>query len=528
MSEQEALRPGQSFGRYNIVKKLGAGGMGAVYEALHVDLKKRVAIKALAPSMVDNAETRARFLREGEAGARIRHPHVVDIYDVGFLDNVAYLVMEYLEGEDLNARLRREKPLTDQALTEIMLPVCAAVAAAHQQGVIHRDLKPANIFLSRGAMGEIHPKVLDFGISKILADPLADGKTAGLTQTGAVLGTPYYMSPEQAHGGTSLDHRSDQYSLGVILYQCSTGQRPFDAPSMYQVLHKIVQGVFDPPRAIRGDLPEDLERVILKAMARDQEARFPSVLALGAALLPLAGPRARVLWEPIFRAHSWPPPPDQRAITAPGSTGQVEAVAFQEPIRSGSSPRSNTLPAQGDSVSLAGLPRRSMSPVLVAGGAAALALAAAVIWAVQPSDHEVLSRPMVAEEAPVAPPPAPAEAPPAPPAAPAPQKYAVAIAVEPSAATIRLDGAIVGRGVYRAELDKDGAEHTLEISADGYRSERVTFKDAPPPETIALAKVERERPAAAKRPPRPAAKRPSAKEPAEDVRRGANNAPILE
>ncbi len=338
--EPDVLTPGKTFGRYTILRRIGAGGMGSVYEAQHVDLKKRVAIKALSPSMTEHPEARARFIREGEASARIRHQHVVDVYDVGFEEGIAFLVMELLEGEDLNSRLRREKPLAFDKLADIMLATCSAVHAAHAQGVIHRDLKPANIFLSKGPGGEVHPKVLDFGISKILADPLSDGLTAGLTSTGAVLGTPFYMSPEQAHGGTPLDARSDQYSLGVILYQCATGQRPFDAPSMYQVLHKIVQGSFDPPSKLRPEIPPEFERAILKAMARDPADRYSSVLSLGAALLPLASQRSRIIWGPTFADGG-------RSSLAPTSVPPaaeplVEARALAEPLADSGPVRSNT------------------------------------------------------------------------------------------------------------------------------------------------------------------------------------------
>ncbi|MCC7385739.1 MAG: serine/threonine protein kinase [Deltaproteobacteria bacterium] len=531
MTEQEALRPGQTLGRYSIVRRLGAGGMGAVYEAIHADLKKRVAIKALAPSMVDDPDTRARFLREGEASARIRHPHVVDVYDVGFLDGVAFLVMEYLDGEDLGARLRREKPLSDLALAEIMLPVCAAVAAAHQQGVIHRDLKPGNIFLARGQMGELVPKVLDFGISKILADKMTDGKTLGLTNTGAVLGTPYYMSPEQAHGGAALDGRSDQYSLGVILYQCSTGQRPFDAPSMYQVLHRIVQGQFDPPHAVRPDIPEALEQVILKAMAREADDRYPSVLGLGAAMLPFAGPRSRVLWEPIFRAYSWPPPPESLA-----HTNEVAPAPLVEKLAT-----SNTFAGSGAASAILHSRR---SPLLF-GAAGAIAVAAVAIALIAgPDGPSIVSSPIDVPRVTEASPTVPPASPPAP--GPESRFFEVSVRVDPPRAAISLDGRPVGSGTFAQRLPIDGTEHTLVVTADGFEAETIRFKDVAPASLITLQRAPANAPvnapapapapapragvkakAAVAKPARAAAKA-GASPKTEPIKRGANNAIIIE
>jgi serine/threonine-protein kinase len=270
--------------------------MGAVYESLHKELGKRVAIKVLLPPACENPAFRARFLREGQAASRIRHPHIVDIYDVGEEDGISYLVMEFLEGEDLLQLLRRVTILSVSRAVDIMLPVISAIGAAHKEGVIHRDLKPGNIFLTRGLNGEAVPKVLDFGISKITNDSAA----RELTQTGAVMGTPFYMSPEQALGGAHVDERSDQFSLAVIFYQCVTGKRPFEADSMYSVLHNIVEGVFPRPREVAPDLPEALELAMLRAMSREPAGRFPDVMGFGTAILPYASARGLALWTGVF------------------------------------------------------------------------------------------------------------------------------------------------------------------------------------------------------------------------------------
>jgi eukaryotic-like serine/threonine-protein kinase len=265
--------------------------MGAVYQARHQDLGRPAAVKVLHEHYARSEEVRLRFVREGQAAARVRHPNVVDVYDVGVERDEPYLVMELLEGEDLSQTIAREGVLSVERTADLLLPVLAAVAAAHDIGVVHRDLKPENIFLSAERSG-IKPKVLDFGISKLM-DP---GDAQLLTGTGAFLGTPQYMSPEQAQGAKHIDHRSDQYSLGVILYQCVTARRPIEEPSIYALIQRIVRGEFPPPRQLNPELPAAFEAVILRAMARDPSERFASVRALGRALLEFGSARVRLLY----------------------------------------------------------------------------------------------------------------------------------------------------------------------------------------------------------------------------------------
>lgn len=290
------LQPGVVIDRYLIKRLIGRGGMGEVYEAVHQDIKKRVALKTLDPSAARSVEARARFLREGEAASRIQHPHIVNVTDVGTSEGMLYLVMEYLEGEDLDARLRREGALSPEQAADVLIPVLAAVNAAHQVGVVHRDLKPSNIFLSQNPDGAPLPKVLDFGISK-LVDPQSNHN---LTRSAAVIGTPLYMAPEQAHSSKASDARSDQYSLGVILYQCVTGHLPFEAETYFALLTKIVLGESPKPRERKPELPEELEATILRAMAKEPNDRFESIQAFGRALLPFAGEEVRVVFRRTF------------------------------------------------------------------------------------------------------------------------------------------------------------------------------------------------------------------------------------
>jgi serine/threonine-protein kinase len=223
------LAPGARFGNYFIVRQIGSGAMGVVYEATHALLKKRVALKTLQPIHASIPESRARFVREGESAARICHPNVIDVTDVGTEGDVPFLVMEFLEGEDLAALLKREGPLSLERIASLLLPVLAAVETAHRNGVVHRDLKPQNIFLAKTPAGAIQPKVVDFGMSKILSDINA----ANLTATGEYLGTPYYMSPEHIKGGKHVTPSSDQYSLGSCSTSAARQGCPIQRPSLY-------------------------------------------------------------------------------------------------------------------------------------------------------------------------------------------------------------------------------------------------------------------------------------------------------
>jgi eukaryotic-like serine/threonine-protein kinase len=290
------LGPGKFLGRYEITRLIGRGGMGSVYEAVHRDLGKRVAIKTLLPSLAASPEARGRFLREGQAASRIRHPHVVDVTDVVAEGPTSYLVMEYLEGEDLSSLVERQGALALEETADVLLPVIAAIAAAHELGVIHRDLKPENIFLARTALGGLCPKVVDFGISKVIGDPTA----IALTATSAVFGTMFYLPPEQLGGSREADERGDQYALATILYECVTGHRAFEGTSIYGVLKSVAEGVYPPARSWRPDLPPRLEWAIDRAMRLNPAARFSSVRALGAALLPYTSAAVRAVWTPVF------------------------------------------------------------------------------------------------------------------------------------------------------------------------------------------------------------------------------------
>jgi serine/threonine-protein kinase len=272
--------------------------MGSVYRAEHTLLKKQVALKIMDPMLLASTEARQRFLREAQAAAAIKHPNVVAITDTGVIEGIPYLVMELLDGIDLEQHLERHGPLSDQQLAALALPVVAALGVAHDTGVVHRDLKPGNIFLARGLDGEIVPKVLDFGVSKFSAF-LAKGDLA-MTPFDQLMGSPLYLPPEAVHGARELTARSDQYSLGVVLYECVTGKTPFVRESLLHLLNAISLGRFDAPRELRPETSVAVERAILRAMSADPGARYDHVRDLGRALLEVADLRTQTLWGPSF------------------------------------------------------------------------------------------------------------------------------------------------------------------------------------------------------------------------------------
>lgn len=306
------LGPGVDFGAYTVLREIGRGGMAVVYEAEHRGLQKRVALKVLH-TPVGPAEQ--RFLREGLAAARIHHEHIVEVFDTGVQDGVAYLVMERLQGESLAALLRREGPLDGERVVDLLLPVVSALAAAHDVGVVHRDIKPENIHLARSRRDEVVPKVVDFGLARLNA---LEGDAQRLTGSAALLGTVTHLSPEQVLDPEAVSAASDQYALGVVMYECVTGRLPAQGASVFVTLNAILKGRYAKPRAHAPALDPRLEDIIVRAMAREPRDRFASVRALGAALLPLASPAARSAWSREFgEAPAATPAPLSRPRRSP-------------------------------------------------------------------------------------------------------------------------------------------------------------------------------------------------------------------
>jgi serine/threonine protein kinase len=263
-------------GKYRLDEQLGGGGMGTVYRATHLMIERPVAIKVLSQRFVGDQTAQERFRREARAAGRMHHPNAVTVNDFGTTeDGWLYIVMELLEGRTLRDLLAREAPLDPARAVSLMLQACSAVGAAHDANLIHRDLKPANIFIEQRPNMPAVAKVLDFGVAKFAVEEHEDDDYKTLTQVGAIIGTPRYMSPEQCAGTAPLTPASDVYSLGIILYEMLTGAVPFSADTPLALAMKQVTEAPRPPREVIPSIPRELEKVVLHALAKQAADRPP-------------------------------------------------------------------------------------------------------------------------------------------------------------------------------------------------------------------------------------------------------------
>ncbi|WP_437594846.1 protein kinase domain-containing protein [Sorangium sp. So ce1000] len=371
--EAEGLvRPGQVIaGKYSVERVIGAGGMGVVVAATHLQLEERVAIKLLLPEAARSRTLAERFVREARAAVKVKSEHVARVTDVGTLESgTPYMVMEYLSGSDLADALRAGGPMPPQAAVEYVLQACEALAEAHAAGIIHRDLKPANLFLTRRADGSPCVKVLDFGISKVATG----GADPRITDTKAIMGSPLYMSPEQLKSSRDVDARTDIWSLGVILFELLTGAPPFDGATMPQLCVAIMQGIPSPLATFRSDVPPALEAVVLRCLEKLPEHRFRHVGELAEALAPFATGRARLSIDRIsgITRSSGPPRPELASGSGVTSPTVVNTSLNTSPTSL------NTSPTWSGTV----VPRKRSVGLAVAAGAGVSLIAAIAIFAV--------------------------------------------------------------------------------------------------------------------------------------------------
>lgn len=305
---------GSTIGQHEIVEQLGRGGMANVYKGFHPGLAVHRAIKVIRPDLADTEGFRDRFQREARAVAALRHPNIVQVHDFGQQDDLFYMVMEYVEGEDLKSRMIREgaiRPFSEAV--RLIEQIGAALAYAHERGVVHRDIKPDNVLLDDKGQAIL----ADFGIAKII-----EADDAKLTATGTGLGTPAYMAPEQARGSTDVGDSADLYALGVVLYEMLTARLPFAADTPLAVLQRVIHDPVTPPREFTADIPDPLQGVVLKAMAKNPADRYPDVPALVEAakqsLLGL-GPETAAAATPVAVPPP-PPAPSATPVTTDGGT----------------------------------------------------------------------------------------------------------------------------------------------------------------------------------------------------------------
>ena len=365
-----------TIGKYQLVRIIGEGGMGRVYEAIDPIIGRRVAVKTISLSVATDAETRSRFFREAQAAGQLSHPNLITIHDIGDAEGTPYIVMEYLEGLDLNRKMRQERLSYDMKM-QIMIDVCEGLSFAHGRDIVHRDIKPANIFITPNGRA----KILDFG--------LARGVLSDVTQTGKIVGTPNYMSPEQIRD-EGVDHRSDIFAAGVVFYELLCGRKAFEGDSVATTLYKVLETQPQPVHLIDDQLPATLSSVIERALAKDRLARFQT---------------SGEMLEAVLQAH--------------GRTTEIERS------------RLTSLPRQMPSRAAAAVPApaprsRAMIGALTAACVAVAAIAGFVVWSRQAREPRPASP--IAQSAPIASAPAqttiPAAPPPPPPAravAPAPQ-----------------------------------------------------------------------------------------------------------
>ncbi|MFO0602106.1 MAG: serine/threonine-protein kinase [Polyangiales bacterium] len=411
--------------RYRVVKRLAGGAMGEVYEAEQVGLGRRVALKVLRRAWAGDEVSRERFRREALAAAAVRHPAVVEVYDATTDDDGApCLVQELLEGRDLRARLQADGPLPLAESLRLLAPLCDALAMAHARGVVHRDLKPENVFLARDASGTVRPKLIDFGVARLTEHG------PGLTEAGDVVGTPGYMSPEQARGAADLDARSDVWAAALLLVEMLTGRLPFRADNRNALLFEVAERdvPLDDPA-----IPPALRPALARALARDRALRTPD---------------ARSLLASLVEGHAWSDEPWCRALRDAHHTADLAPVALPRRV----STRSALALALGGTLALGGAlalrrePAPARPPALpeaLAPSARAVTLTDASVLApvdapsVVAADVSVdappavarvvaraIARPLAVRRPAVSPPTAPAPAPAVAPPAPADPLYA--------------------------------------------------------------------------------------------------------
>ncbi len=424
-------------GRYRVESVLGEGGMGLVYRARHIVLGKLLAIKVLRPDVSRDEEIITRFRQEAQSASSIGNQHIIDISDFGTLpDGSTYFVMEFLDGTDLTKVIENQQPIAPARVIHIAKQLCDALGAAHEIGIVHRDLKPDNIYLIKRGGDSNFVKVLDFGIAKV------GGSSSKLTRAGQVFGTPHYMSPEQC-SGSGVDHRTDIYAIGVILYEMITGSVPFDADNLMGILTKHLYEEPAPPRNARPDLPVELEQVVMRCMSKTTQQRYQSM---------------QELLEDLLRIEQGIAPMPLPARTDP--TGPIATGAAE--------PNGAT---------------KSKTPMVIAAAAALLLVGGGAAFAMLGGGPaETPEAPVEAPPTPIAQAPTPAPTPtPTPTAAPAEgaaaRPSAVRVISQPAGAQVWRGAALLGNTPIDVPRPTGDQNLELELRHPGYESQAFAISE---------------------------------------------------
>jgi serine/threonine-protein kinase len=472
---------GQTIGNYKITERLGEGGMGVVYLAEHPALGRKAAIKVLHPQMAADPQVVSRFFQEARASNAIRHPNIVETYDFGTLaDGASYIIMEYLDGENLSARLKRDGRQTVETAVDFACQAAGALAAAHDKRIVHRDLKPDNIFVTPDprAPGQLQIKILDFGIAK-----LADQSGAAVshkTRTGTLMGTPLYMSPEQCLGVREVDHRTDIYSLGCILFEMLVGAPPFVSEGFGALINMHINEPPVAPSRHNPDVPRVVDDAVLRMLAKNPSERFDGMVDIQELLFPLIaeGPGASTLRPTGSHSHPGRPMPRlptaalRAAATTLSSSAAATSVEVPAPVRP-APPRARR-PLVGTAAVVGGLGLAAVLFVTMRPHAATEATPpAAVPAASAPAAPEPKPAPAptaaAAPAAPAAPAPAAAASPPPAASPPEPATVDVVLDSDPAGALVTADGAVVGTTPTVWKAPDSGRAATLSFALDGYK-----------------------------------------------------------
>ena len=473
-------------GAYRVTRLIGRGGMGAVYEAAHLRLPKRFAVKFLQRDLPKDKEAFARFQREAEIASSLGNRHIAEVVDFNAMpDGSPYMVMEYLEGEDLSTRLRTSGRVALARAVDLCGQITSGLGAAHKRGIVHRDLKPENIFLCPSDDGTDFVKLLDFGISKIR------GAQKTITGDMMMLGTPAYMSPEQARGDVkNIDERTDVYALGAVMFETLSGRPAFDGESVYAILMKISSEMPQALHELVGDVPGEVDAVLRRAMAKSPAERQPNVAEFWKQFKDAS--HAPV--QPVVTLDSTPSPNVQRPrqkSNAPMTTAPTMARRTQSTLSSGAAEI-----IERDLVETINRPRKRGAMVGIG-----LGVGAAVIAVLALTGGKKKETPEPAATPVAAPAPAPQKVEPPPPAAPppAPKQVTIKLTGLPAGAQVSLDGQpaqnplVLPRGAEHHQLSLSAPGYTpreLELLADADHSVDGTLHKAPP------APVAKKKPAA--------------------------------